>query len=215
MSAAPQPGGPAARRGRFVTFEGVDGAGKSTQIAATAQQLRRLGIEPLVTREPGATPLGEALRAMMLTQSMEPLTETLLMFAARLEHVRHVIEPALAGSRWVLSDRFTDASYAYQGAGRGVDAQRIAALERWIHPQLRPDLTIVVDVDAETAAQRRRKVRDADRFEAEPAEFFERVRAAYLARAEAESHRFLVVDGRREPQEVLADIMERLRPWLS
>ncbi|SPE21982.1 Thymidylate kinase [Burkholderiales bacterium] len=203
-----------ASRGRFITFEGVDGAGKSTQIEALAQTLRQHRVAVVRTREPGGTPLGEALRTIMLGQAMDPLTESLLMFAARREHVAQVIEPALAGSQWVLCDRFTDASYAYQGAGRGVPADRLDVLAGWVHGRLQPDLTVLVDIDPDQARQRRAQVRAADRFETESAAFFQAVRSAYLARAAAEPARFLVVDGGAPAPVVTSKILERLSQWL-
>jgi len=204
-----------ASRGRFITFEGVDGAGKSTQIEALAQRLQQRGVALVRTREPGGTPLGEALRGIMLSQAMDPLTESLLMFAARREHVTQVIEPALAASRWVLCDRFTDASYAYQGAGRGVPEARLDALAAWVHGGLQPDLTVLVDIDPLQAQQRRAQARAADRFETESGAFFEQVRSAYLRRAAAHRARFLVVDGAAPAAAMTATILERLAPWLA
>jgi len=204
-----------APRGRFITFEGIDGAGKSTQIDALTLALQRHRIDVLRTREPGGTALGERLRALMLDQPMDPLTETLLMFAARREHVVSVIEPALANSRWVLCDRFTDASYAYQGAGRGVPAAHLDGLASWVHPGVSPDLTVLVDIEPEQAQRRRAQTRASDRFETELPAFFEKVRAAYLARAAVEAGRFLVVDGNAAVSAVTSAILERLAPWLT
>ncbi|HEV3017426.1 MAG TPA: dTMP kinase [Burkholderiaceae bacterium] len=200
-------------RGRFITFEGIDGSGKSTQLTATAAALRHGGIDVLETREPGGTPLGEALRGILLRQAMSPLTETLLMFAARIEHIDEVIVPALGTGHWVLCDRFTDATYAYQSGGRGIPAEWIASLEAWVHPTLQPDLTVVVDLDPRRAAVRRAQARPPDRFEAEDVTFFERVRDAYLARAQTEPSRFLVVDGAGASAEILERIVERVKPW--
>ena len=177
-------------RGRFITLEGIDGAGKSTQFDAVAHALRVRGLRLLQTREPGGTPLGESLRELMLNEPMTPATETLLMFAARAEHLASVIRPALAAGQWVLCDRFTDATYAYQGAGRGVADEHIAALEDWIHPDLQPDLTLLFDIPPEVAAARLAKSRHADRFESEPVDFFAAARATYLKRAAAEPARF-------------------------
>lgn len=205
---------PAAPRGRFVTFEGIDGAGKSTQIDALASELQQRSISFVRTREPGGTVLGEALRTIMLGQPMDPLTEALLMFAARREHVLRVIEPALAEARWVLCDRFTDASYAYQGGGRGVPAAQLDALAGWVHAGLIPDLTVLVDIDPAQAQLRRARVRASDRFETEPESFFETVRKAYLARAASQGPRFLVVDGSAPAGAVTATILKRLSPWL-
>jgi len=202
------------RRGRFISFEGVDGAGKSTQLDALCATLRQRGIDVLQTREPGGTALGEELRALMLGRTMAPLTETLLMFAARNEHVLTCIAPALSQGRWILCDRFTDASFAYQGAGRGIEDDRIQTLARWVHPTVLPELTILVDIDPLEAQRRRAQARAADRFEAENYVFFARVRAAYLARASAEPERFFLVDGALAPQKVSAMILERIQAWL-
>ena len=195
-------------RGRFVTFEGIDGAGKITQIAFVEHWLRQRGIDVLLTREPGGTPVGETLREMILHRPMQPRTETLLMFAARCEHVLAVIEPALAGGRWVLCDRFTDATYAYQSGGRGIPAADVAALERWVHPQLQPDLTLLFDLDPAIAAERLARARRSDRFEAEERDFFTRVREHYLARARAEPRRFFVVDTSQDKPVVQARLAE-------
>ena len=200
-------------RGRFITFEGIDGSGKSTQLAATASALRASGIDVLETREPGGTALGESLRTILLGRTMSPLTETLLMFAARVEHVDEVIVPALGTGHWVLCDRFTDASYAYQSGGRGIPAEWIANLETWAHPTLQPDLTVVIDLDPKQAAMRRARVRTPDRFEAEDVAFFERVREVYAARARAEPNRILLIDGARPSAEILERIVERVKPW--
>jgi dTMP kinase len=200
-------------RGRFITFEGIDGSGKSTQLAAAAAALRARGIDVLETREPGGTALGESLRAILLERTMSPLTETLLMFAARAEHIDEVIVPALGTGHWVLCDRFTDATYAYQAGGRGIASEWIASLETWVHPTLQPDLTIVFDLDPRQAAIRRARVRSPDRFEAEDEAFFERVRDVYLARARAEPERFLMIDGTRPGDEILEGILSRVKPW--
>jgi dTMP kinase len=200
-------------RGRFITFEGIDGSGKSTQLTATAAALRADGIDVLETREPGGTALGESLRAILLQRPMSPLTETLLMFAARIEHIDEVIVPALGTGHWVLCDRFTDATYAYQSGGRGIDSEWIGSLEAWVHPTLQPDLTVVIDLDPKQAAMRRSMVRAPDRFETEDAPFFERVREVYLARARAESNRFLLLDGARPSAEILERILARVKPW--
>ncbi len=192
-------------RGKLITLEGIDGAGKSTHIGGIVDFLQARGKEVVVTREPGGTPLGEKLRTLLLSQAMHIETETLLMFAARREHIAQVIAPALAAGRWVLSDRFTDATYAYQGAGRGMAAERIAALERWVQDGLQPDLTIVFDAPVEVALTRLAKA-PADRFEREDRGFFERVRAGYLERAAAEPRRLRVVDGSRPLAEVKKEI---------
>ena len=195
-------------RGHFVTFEGIDGAGKSTQITFVEHWLRQRGVDVLLTREPGGTPVGESLREMILHRPMQPRTETLLMFAARCEHVLAVIEPALAGGRWVLCDRFTDATYAYQSGGRGIPAADVAALERWVHPQLQPDLTLLFDLEPAIAAERLARARRSDRFEAEERDFFTRVREHYLARARAEPRRFFVVDTSQDKTVVQARLAE-------
>lgn len=194
-------------RGKFITLEGIDGAGKSTHIAVVAELLRARAKEVVVTREPGGTPLGEKLRDLLLSQPMHIETETLLMFAARREHIAQVVAPALAAGRWVLSDRFTDATYAYQGAGRGMARDKLALLERWVQAGLQPDLTLVFDVPVEVAAQRLSGSR-RDRFEGEDRAFFERVRAEYLARSAAEPGRVRIVDGNRPLAEVEKHVEE-------
>ena len=189
-------------RGRFITFEGIDGAGKSTQIAFLAEHLRRRGHDVLVTREPGGTPLGEKLRELVLREAMDARTETLLMFAARAEHLAKLIRPALAAGRWVVCDRFSDATFAYQSGGRQLPGADVEALERWVHPDLVPDRTLLVDVPPEIAADRLARARPADRFEAEQGEFFRRVREAYLARARRDPQRFVILDGTCAPDAI-------------
>jgi dTMP kinase len=190
-----------ARPGRFITLEGIDGAGKSTHVAWLAEQISAHGHTVVTTREPGGTPLGEALRALVLAEPMTHDAETLLMFAARREHLDRVIRPALARGDWVLCDRFTDATYAYQGGGHGVAQERIAELERWIHGDCRPDLTFLFDVPTAVSHARLNHAaaqgRELDKFEREADGFFTRVRDAYLARAAADPQRFRVVDGTR------------------
>jgi dTMP kinase len=188
-------------RGKFITLEGIDGAGKSTHVGTVADLLRARGKDVVVTREPGGTPLGEKLRSVLLSEKLNIDTETLLMFAARREHIARVIEPALAAGRWVVSDRFTDATYAYQGAGGGMAKERIAALEAWVSGGLQPDLTLVFDVPVEIAVGRLRSARK-DRFESEDRAYFERVRAGYLERAGTETHRMCVIDARKTVPEV-------------
>jgi dTMP kinase len=195
-------------RGKFITFEGIDGAGKSTQLAYLADHLRRQGRDVVVTREPGGTPVGEALRQIVLTQDMDPRTETLLMFAARAEHLARVIRPALAAGRWVVCDRFSDATFAYQSGGRQLPAVDVESLERWVHPDLVPDRTILVDIAPEVAARRLAAARAADRFESEQTAFFARVRAAYLARAAQAPARFVVLDGASAPEQLHARIAQ-------
>jgi dTMP kinase len=190
------------RAGRFVTLEGIDGAGKSSHLEALAGWLRHRGHEVVVTREPGGTPLAEQLRGLVLHAPMDALTEALLVFAARRDHLRQVIEPALAGGATVLCDRFTDATFAYQGGGRGFDLEVLDALERWVQEGRQPDLTLWFDVDAATAASRRAAVRAPDRFEAEDVAFFERVRAGYARRAGLDPTRFVHLDGQGTRAEV-------------
>ncbi len=201
--------------GRFITFEGIDGAGKSTQIAFVESHLRARGIDVLLTREPGGTPIGEKLRELILHQPMRPRTETLLMFAARNEHVETVIRPALSKGRWVLCDRFTDATYAYQSGGRGLPAGDVAALEYWTHPNLQPDVTFLFDLEPEIAAQRLARERSADRFESEQRDFFAQVRSHYLARARAHADRFAVIDSTLDRAAVQAILAETLQRWLA
>jgi len=200
-----------ASRGRFISFEGVDGAGKSTHIPWLAERLRAAGHEVIVTREPGGTPLPEKLRALLLAEAMDPLTETLLMFAARAEHVRKVILPALQRGAWVICDRFTDATRAYQGTGKGVAEELIGVLEKAVHPGLQPDLTLVFDCAYEVSRERLAGARRAlDRFEREDRAFFDRVRGAYAALAKADPARMRVIDGskpREEIKKILEDII--------
>ena len=202
---------------RFITLEGVDGAGKSTHIPFIAERLRLRGVGVVATREPGGTKLGETLRDLLLNAPMSHDTETLLMFAARREHLERVIRPALARGEWVLCDRYTDATWAYQGGGHGVDAALIGALEKGVHDDCRPDVTILFDVPPGVSRGRLARAeshgRALDKFEREDVGFTERVRAAYLARARAEPGRFRVVDSSRAQDEVrddLARIVEEL-----
>ncbi len=187
-------------------MEGVDGAGKSTHLGFLAEKIRARGVELVVTREPGGTELGEKLRHLLLNEAMQPDTELLLMYAARAEHVATVIKPALARGAWVLSDRFHDASFAYQCGGRGVDVNRLRVLEQWTLDDFKPDLTLLFDIAPKIAANRRAKVRAADRFEQEQADFFNRVREAYLARAMAEPDRIRVVDSALDIELIRADL---------
>lgn len=186
-------------RGKFITFEGIDGAGKSTHIDWVAERLRaRSGVPAVVTtREPGGTPLGEDLRQLLLHRKMHLETEALLMFAARREHIAEVIDPALARGEWVISDRFTDATFAYQGGGRGLPTQRLEVLEDWVQDGLQPDLTLLFDVPLETASERLAGARAPDKFEAESRAFFQRTRDEYLRRAAAAPGRFRVIDATR------------------
>jgi dTMP kinase len=183
---------------RFITFEGIDGAGKSTHIEASARQFRERGCAVLCTREPGGTALAEQLRKLVLHEPMDGVTETLLVFAARRDHVQRVIVPALGRGEIVLCDRFTDSTFAYQGGGRGQPLDVLRALEAWVNDGLQPDLTIWFDVDPRIAAQRRAEARAADRFEAEDLAFFERVRSGYVARMQAGGGRIVRVDSTGE-----------------
>jgi dTMP kinase len=209
--------------GRFITLEGIDGAGKSSHIERLCAWLRARGHEVVVTREPGGTPLAESLRQLVLHEPMDALTETLLVFAARRDHLVHHIEPALARGAMVLCDRFTDASFAYQGGGRGFDLAVLSQLETWVQEKgasgglLQPDLTLWFDVDPAVAAERLAKARAADRFEAEQTAFFERVRAGYRARAQAEPGRFAVIDAGQPPEAVRQAVLAALRRkgWLA
>lgn len=182
-------------RGRFITLEGVDGAGKSTFIRRVEERIRARGHEVLATREPGGTVLGERLRELLLSVPMRPETEALLVFGARREHVCEVLEPALARGCWVVCDRFTDATYAYQGSGRGVPPERLQYLAEWVHAGLRPDLTLLFDTAVAVARSRSAAARTPDRFEAEKTAFFERVREGYLSIARAHPARVVVIDG--------------------
>ena len=193
--------------GKFITLEGVDGAGKSTHLAWLADFLRARGREVVVTREPGGTPLGEKLRALLLAEPMHPDTETLLLFAARAEHLASVIRPALARGAWVLCDRFTDATFAYQAGGRGIAEDRIILLESWVQKGLQPDLTLLFDVPRDVSRARLQETGSVpDRFEREKEDFFARVRATYLERAKRSDGRMHVIDSHRS----LAEIREQL-----
>lgn len=196
--------------GKFITLEGVDGAGKSTHLTWLAQHLREHGHTVLVTREPGGTPLGEKLRDILLNQPMHLETEALLMFAARREHLDKVIQPALAQGNWVISDRFTDASFAYQGGGRGLSEEKLQELERWVQGDLQPDLTLLFDVPVEVSRRRLANNATLDRFEQEQQEFFQRVRDSYLRRAGRFPQRFRVIDatlGLGDIQNVLSETL--------
>lgn len=195
----------ASRRGRFITLEGVDGAGKSTHIPWIKERLAAGGREIVVTREPGGTPLAEKIRARVLSEKMDPETETRLIFEARKDHVEKVIAPALARGAWVLCDRFTDSTYAYQGAGNGAPRRLIDELALKVHPGLSPDLTLVFDASYAVSSQRLAG-RALDRFEAGGASFFERVRQAYLALAGADPGRVRIIDGSKPLDEVKAEV---------
>jgi len=189
--------------GKFITLEGVDGAGKSSHVEWIAERLRAQGHTLVVTREPGGTPLGEKLRDLLLGESMHLETETLLMFAARREHLAQLIMPALARGDWVLSDRFSDASFAYQGGGRGLGAQRISELENWVQQGLQPDMTLFFDLPVEIARQRlAASTASPDRFEMEDVAFFNRVRKAYQERAQAFENRIKVIDSSKSIEQI-------------
>lgn len=204
--------------GRFITLEGGEGVGKSTNLAFVAELLGEAGRPPVLTREPGGTVLAEQIRNLLLQQHDEawsPMAELLLMFAARAQHLDQVIRPALARGAWVLCDRFTDATYAYQGGGRQLPLAPIETLERLVQQALRPDLTILLDAPVSVGQARVAARAGLDRFEAEQAAFFERVRAAYLARARAEPTRFLVIDAAQPLEAVQAQLRATVREWLE
>jgi len=207
--------------GRFLTFEGIEGVGKTTQVARLAQTLSARGIAHAVTREPGGTPLAERIRDLVLGARAERLPDTaelLLMFAARSVHLHNFIEPKLASGRWVICDRFTDATYAYQGAGRGLGAPSVAALEALVQGARRPDLTLLLDLPVRAGlARAQSRNTAADRFETERVDFFERVRAAYLERAAADPERIAVIDAAAGVDEVAAQILStlRARSWIT
>ncbi len=204
------------KRGKFITLEGIDGAGKSTQLEKIAAFLRSKGLSAMVTREPGGTPLGEQLRTVLLdkTITMHPATEALLMFASRREHLDKVIVPALAQDKWVISDRFTDASFAYQGGGRGLDNEKLMFLEQWIHGDIQPDLTLYFDVSVELGQQRLNQLNATDRFEQEREDFYQRVRSVYLARAEEYPDRIRCIDASKSLPAVQAEVEEMLENLL-
>ena len=205
---APTPG-----PGRFITFEGIDGAGKSTHIGFVTDLLKDAGKTVVSTREPGGTAVGEKLRDLLLHEKMHLETEALLMFASRREHIAAVIEPALARGDWVLSDRFTDASFAYQGGGRGLPLFKLDQLEQWVHPHLQPDLTLLFDVPLAVARERLDATRTLDKFESEQEAFFERCRNEYLRRAAENPGRIVLIDSTRsiaEVRDALRDALEKL-----
>ena len=204
--------------GKFITIEGTEGVGKSTNLAYVHEWLTNRGVDVVVTREPGGTPLAEEIRTLLLAKRDEAVDETaelLLVFAARAQHLQQVIKPALARGAWVLCDRFTDATYAYQGSGRGLDVATIAQLEQLVQGDLRPDLTLVLDIDVELGLQRARQRAELDRFESEAVAFFERVRAAYRALAEAAPARYAVVNAGQPLVAVQQDIDRVLQALLG
>jgi len=197
--------------GLFLTFEGIDGAGKTTHLDTLERQWREAGRDVVRTREPGGTPLAEALRGLVLHQAMDALTESLLVFAARRDHLQQVIEPALQQGAWVLCDRFTDATFAYQGGGKGFDTGVLGMLEEWVQRGRQPDLTLVFDVSPQIAAQRLSAARSPDRFESQDIAFFERVRAAYTERMAQAPHRYALIDASRAPEDVAAQVASVLQ----
>jgi dTMP kinase len=199
------------QRGKFISIEGIEGVGKSTNVAHLTGILEERGHKVLTTREPGGTPMAERIRELLIEHGDEPMpeiAELLLMFASRALHVSNVIQPALAAGTWVVCDRFTDASRAYQGGGRGIPLDDINQLARWVMGDLRPDLTILLDAPVETGMSRAGQRGDPDRFEVERSEFFGRVRDAYLQLAEAEPKRFVIVDATQELESVQNDITQ-------
>lgn len=202
---------PSSSPGRLITVEGIDGAGKTTHIQALEEAWRAAGHDVVRTREPGGTPLAERLREMLLHDPMDALTESLLVFAARRDHLSTVIEPALARGAWVLCDRFTDATFAYQGGGRGFDLRVLQQLEQWVQGTRQPDLTLLFDVPPEVAAERLRHARQPDRFEQQDSAFFERVRDAYRHRHEQAPHRFALINAHQTPEQVRADVLKAVR----
>lgn len=204
-------------QGRFITVEGIEGAGKSTCLEWIRRRVEAHGKSCAVTREPGGTPLGEELRDLLLghrDDDMASDTELLLMFAARAEHLHAVIEPALARATWVLCDRFTDATYAYQGYGRGIDLRRIEALENWVQGRRRPDLTLLLDLPVELGLERAGRRSAPDRFESEASAFFERVRSGYLALSECWPQRFRVIDASQSVDDVAARVADAVDEFL-
>ena len=200
-------------RGKFISFEGIDGAGKSTHIGFVTDFLRARGKNVVSSREPGGTPLGEKLRELLLHEKMHLETEALLMFASRREHIAQVIAPQMALGNWVLSDRFTDASFAYQSGGRGLPRQKMEMLENWVHPGLQPDLTLLFDVPLEVARERLDATRTLDKFEREQADFFQKCRIEYLRRAAEFPERIVVIDSTRSIEATrarLSEVLEKL-----
>jgi dTMP kinase len=193
---------------KFITLEGMDGAGKSTHIPSIIEMLKARGREVVSTREPGGTPLGERLRELLLHEAMHAETETLLMFAARREHIANVIAPALKRGAYVLSDRFTDATFAYQSGAKGVSANKVEMLEQWVQEDLQPDITLLFDVPVEVSIARLAGARSPDKFERESADFFTRIRNAYLDRASKNPQRFRVIDGSKSLEEVAKEVKD-------
>jgi dTMP kinase len=205
-------------RGRFITLEGSEGSGKSTNLNYIHQRLQQAGIDLVLTREPGGTPLGENIRELLLDhrqQAMASDTELLLMFAARAQHLNELIIPSLETGKWVLCDRFTDATYAYQGAGRGIDTSRIAQLEQWVQGELRPDLTLFLDLPVAQGLARAGARAELDRFEREEIAFFERVRQGYLSQAAADPQRYRMVDAAPPLPEVQLQLNHIIDDYLA
>ncbi|NQV69160.1 MAG: dTMP kinase [Pseudohongiella sp.] len=206
------------KRAYFITMEGIEGVGKSTNIGTITEYLDTKGIEYIVTREPGGTRLAEKIRELLLEDEVEPvteLTELLLVFAARAQHVETLIKPALMAGKWVISDRFTDATFAYQGGGRGVDRGTIKQLQSMVQDELTPDLTIILDLDPQTGMQRAMKRGKLDRFEREELEFFARVRQTYLDIAMADPRRCVIIDASQKLETVKSDLIEVLKQRLN
>lgn len=201
-------------RGKFITFEGIDGAGKSSHLAFVAEFLRARGKIVITSREPGGTPLGEKLRDLLLHETMHLETEALLMFASRREHMAQLIEPALARGDWVISDRFSDASFAYQGGGRKLSRAKLEALENWVHPHLQPDVTLLFDVPLEVARERLNATRIQDKFEQEQSDFFAGAREEYLRRAAQFPQRFRLIDSTATMDAVRAQLITILTPFV-
>jgi dTMP kinase len=194
--------------GLFISFEGIDGAGKSTHISFVQEALAQRGVKVISTREPGGTPLGEALRGLLLKEKMHLETEALLMFASRREHIAQVIQPALDAGTWVISDRFTDATFAYQGGGRKLDLNKLNALEEWVHPHLQPDLTLLFDVPIDVARTRLDATRILDKFEQEKSDFFDDTRNEYLRRAAEFPQRIKIIDSTRNIETIQQELLE-------
>nr|WP_315477441.1 dTMP kinase [uncultured Undibacterium sp.] len=194
--------------GLFISFEGIDGAGKSTHISFVQDALAQRGVRVISTREPGGTPLGEALRGLLLKEKMHLETEALLMFASRREHIAQVIQPALDAGTWVISDRFTDATFAYQGGGRKLDLNKLSALEQWVHPHLQPDLTLLFDVPIDVARTRLDATRILDKFEQEKSDFFYDTRNEYLRRAAEFPQRIKIIDSTRNIETIQQELLE-------
>lgn len=206
------------KKGRFITLEGIEGVGKSTHMATVHRFLQAQGIDCVITREPGGTAIGEDIRRLLLGHkhhNMNDRCELLLMFAARAQHLAEVIIPALNRGQWVLCDRFTDATYAYQGGGRGVPESDIAALENWVHGDRQPDITLLLDADVSIGMQRIKQRSEADRFESETLQFFERVRANYLQRAAMHAARITIIDAAKPLAEVESALQEQLTAYLA